>query len=101
MSQYQCLCLLCEIVEIIIKPSLLQDDICMLYTKLHQHHKLFEKVYGKWKVSVNYHLALHLPDVVVDYGPPHGYWCFGYERMNGVLADIPNSNRNIEIQILK
>ena len=96
-SQYQCLCLLCEIVEIIIKPSLLQDDIC---TKLYQHHKLFEKVYGKWKVSVNYHLALHLPDVVADYGPLHGYWCFGYERMNGVLADIPNSNRNIEIRIL-
>ena len=43
-SQYQCLCLLCEIVDIIIMPSLLQDDICMLYTKLHQHHKLFEKV---------------------------------------------------------
>ena len=78
----------------------MQDDICMLYTKFHQHHKLFEKVYGKWKVSVNYHLALHLPDVIADYGPPHGYWCFGYERMNGVLADIPNSNRNIEIQIL-
>ena len=54
----------------------------------------------KWEVSINYHTALHIPDVIADYGPPHGYWCFGYERLNGLLAEIPNSKVNIEPQIM-
>ena len=27
-------------------------------------------------------------------------WCFGYERLNGFLAGIPNSKVNIEPQIM-
>ena len=65
-----------------------------------KHHKIFETVYGKWQVSVNYHMALHIPEVIADYGPPQVYWCFFYERMNGMLSDISCNNRNIELQIL-
>ena len=39
-------------------------------------------------------------DVIEDYGPHHSYWCFGYERINGFLAGIPNSKVNIEPQIM-
>ena len=42
----------------------------------------------------------YIPDVIADYGPPHSYWCFGYERLNGLLAEIPNSKVNIEPQIM-
>lgn len=45
-------------------------------------------------------MALHIPDIIADYGPAHGYWCFSYERMNGILANTPNNNHNIEPQIL-
>ena len=55
----------------------------------------------KWEVTINCHMALHIADVVSDYGPPHVYWCFAYERMNGILTGTPNSNRNIEPQILR
>ena len=55
---------------------------------------------GKWHATINYHMALHIPDVIADYGPTHGYWCIAYERMNGMIADIPNSKHDIELQII-
>ena len=67
---------------------------------LQDHHQLFTKVYEKWEVTVNYHMILHLPDMISDLGPPHTFWCFGYERMNGILAGTPNSNRCIELEVM-
>ena len=51
-------------------------------------------------VTVNYHMALHMPEVILDYGPPHAFWCFAYERMNGILASTPTNNRGIENEVL-
>jgi len=42
-------------------------------------------------VSPNMHLALHLRSQILDYGPPSGFWCMPYERMNGLLTRIPAS----------
>ena len=46
-------------------------------------------------ITINYHMALHIPDIIADYGPSHGYWCFSYERMNGILKNI---KKNIELE---
>jgi len=64
------------------------------------HHKAFTAAYGKWSASINYHMALHVCDVITDYGPPHGYWCYAYERMNGYFSDIPDNRKNIESQLM-
>lgn len=39
-------------------------------------------------VFTNYYLLVH-----------RSFWCFPYERMNGILAGTPNSNRCIEIEV--
>ena len=44
-------------------------------------------------------MCLHIPDIILDYGPPHTFWCFAYERMNGMLAGTPNSNRCVELEV--
>ena len=59
-KSYECLCLLCEIVQLIVQPVITTDEIATLYRLLHNHHKLFKTTYGKWEVSVNYHMALHI-----------------------------------------
>lgn len=50
-------------------------------------------------VTVNYHMCLHIPDIISEFGPPNSNWCFAFERMNGVLAGTPNSNRSIELEV--
>ena len=54
---YKSLCLLCENVELIVKSLITRDEIASLYRLLNEHHKQFAKVYGKWEVKINYHMA--------------------------------------------
>lgn len=99
-DQYRCIVKLSEIVVIITSPILTQDQIAVLFRSLHDHHLRFQQLYGKWAVTVNYHMSLHLPDTILDLGPPQSFWCFAYERLNGFLAGTPNSHRNIEVDVL-
>eukprot|EP00112_Aurelia_sp_Birch-Aquarium-sp1_P000585 Seg1056.2 transcript_id=Seg1056.2/GoldUCD/mRNA.D3Y31 product="hypothetical protein" protein_id=Seg1056.2/GoldUCD/D3Y31 len=93
---FQCLRLLCEIVELCSKNRITEQDIHSLKLKLMKHHILFKSLYGKWHVTVNQHMALHLPETISKFGPCHGYWCFGSERLNGTLGALPSSGRSIE-----
>ena len=46
------------------------------------------------------HMACHLKDIMLDYGPVHGYWCFSFERYNGMLESMHKSWNNPEKQLL-
>lgn len=37
----------------------------------------------------------------MDYGPLHSFWCFAFERYNGMLGSMPNNIRSIESQLMK
>jgi len=43
---------------------------------------------------------MHLKDCFLDYGPTHGFWCFPFERYNGILGGYPTNNKNVEVQLL-
>ena len=91
-NSYKSIVLLCEIVTIVSLPIFTLQDVSELYRLLTEHHHLFCRVYGKWAVTINYHMSLHIPDIVMDLGPPHSFWCFSYERINGTLAGMSNRN---------
>ena len=63
--------------------------------------KKFEDLYGQEHCTPNMHLHLHLLDSLLDYGPAHGFWCFPFERFNGVLGAYHTNNKAIESQIMK
>lgn len=94
------LCLLCNIVTIICQPVLTENNLTCLYWLLHDHHRAYYQLYGKFRVTVNYHMALHMPEVILDYGPSHAFWCFACKWMNGILASTPTNNRGIENDVL-
>jgi hypothetical protein len=48
--------------------------------------KIIEEIYGPEKISPNLHLCLHIFECALDYGPLHSFWCFSFERMNGLLG---------------
>ncbi len=48
--------------------------------------ELIEEKYGRNKITPNLHLSLHLSDCSYDYGPQYAFWCFSFERMNGILG---------------
>ena len=63
--------------------------------------KEFEKLYGPRCCTPNMHLHLHLRDCVLDYGPVYSFWCFAFERYNGMLGFYPTNSRQIEPQMMR
>jgi len=49
---------------------------------------LVEENYGPEKVTPNLHLCLHIKECCEDYGPLYSFWCFSFERMNGILGKL-------------
>jgi hypothetical protein len=52
--------------------------------------KLIEEHYGPEFITPNIHLSLHLTECCQDYGPLYSFWCFSFERMNGILGKFSN-----------
>ena len=66
-----------------------------------KHHKLYARVLGKYAVSVNCHMALHIPELIQNWGPPISSWCFPYERHIGLLGDTNTSGKTVEEEIFR
>ena len=47
------------------------------------------------------HLRCHLMECIEEYGPVYSFWCFGFERYNGILSSTCFNNRSIEIQLMR
>ena len=62
--------------------------------------QLIEKHYGPHLISSNIHLSLHIKQCCLDYGPSYAYWCYSFERMNGLLGTYPTSNQSIEPELM-
>ena len=63
--------------------------------------KAFQELYGPEACTANMHLHIHLKDSVLDYGPPQAFWCYAFERFNGVLGSIHTNRRSIESQLME
>ena len=47
------------------------------------------------------HMHGHLKEVLIDFGPVQEFWCYSFERFNGVLGNQPTNNRSVEPQLLQ
>lgn len=83
------------------KRVLTDNDIELGDRHLMEFCKIFEELYGKELVTPNMHLHGHLKECLLDYGPFHSFWCFSFERFNGILGSFHTNNRSIEIQLMR
>ncbi|XP_065892408.1 uncharacterized protein [Dysidea avara] len=74
---------------------------CQANAYLTEFCKQVELLYGKYSCTPNLHLSLHLEDCLLDYGPVHAFWCFVFERCNGLLGRYHTNNERIESQIMR
>lgn len=38
---------------------------------------------------------------MLDHGAAASFWCFSFERFNGILGSTPTNNRSLELQIMR
>jgi len=74
-----CSLLTCRIINI--------DMLSQTHDRLLQVALLIEENYGQEFITPNIHLSLHITDCCEDYGPLYSFWCYSFERMNGLLGN--------------
>ena len=72
--------------KILTSHQLEKNELNEAFTKLLAMNKLIEMKYGQERISPNLHLCLHICECALDYGPLSSFWCFSFERMNGILG---------------
>jgi hypothetical protein len=87
--------------EYICKPVLTEEDITKADLMLLKFCRKFQTLYGNLAITPNMHLHCHLKDVILDYGPIHSFWCFSFERYNGIVGSITTNNRSVELQLMR
>jgi hypothetical protein len=55
-----------------------------------------KELFPSYKFRPNHHMAFHIYDYLLMYGPVHSWWCFPFERMIGMLQRIPNNGIDCE-----
>lgn len=81
--------------------TLKKSDLETAHSYLKQFCIKFIDIYGYEHFTPNMHMHMHLKDCCYDYGSIYGFWCFAFERCNGILGSFQTNNRNIESQIMK
>ena len=82
--------------RVIKKSDLASADLLLL-----NYCKRFQDLYGEEHCTMNLHLHLHLQEVFLDFGPSHAFWCYPFERYNGILGSFPTNNKAIEAQLMR
>ena len=83
---------------LICQPLTTNADIDKADRLLLEFCKGFEALYGSKYCTINLHLHCHIAECLRDYGPAHATWCFGFERFNGILGQMPNNKRTLQIE---
>ena len=100
-NHFQCWLMFVRACSILVSRTISKTSVDAADQYLVQFCKVFETLYGAKHCTVNMHLHLHLKEIVLDYGPVYSFWCFSFERMNGILGDYFTNNQNIEVQFMK
>jgi hypothetical protein len=72
--------------KILTGRELQKTELNEAFIRLFDMNKLIEQKYGQEKISPNLHLCLHICECALDYGPLSSFWCYSFERMNGILG---------------
>ena len=61
----------------------------------------FETIFGEACVTPNMHLHGHLRKCIEDVGPVFFFWCYSFERYNGILESFKKNWHSPEIQVIE
>jgi hypothetical protein len=71
---------------ILVRRIVTLENLTAAHNHLIKLLELIELNYGENLITPNLHLSLHLGECCEDYGPLYSFWCFSFERMNGILG---------------
>ena len=97
----QCWLLFVRATFILSKRIITNEEVKTADLYLLHFCKKFEQLYPKTSFTPNLHLHMHLCDVFLNFGPAHSFWCFSFERFNGLLGSFTTNKKAIEVQVMR
>ena len=73
------------------KLAVTKQEILNAHDLMVEFCTTFQQLYGTGACTPNLHMACHLKDSMLDYGPLPAFWCFSFERYNGILEGVCKS----------
>lgn len=98
---YNCWHLFVKACYCLCRRSLSSSQVSEGDTYLMEFCRSFAELYGSEHCTLNMHLHGHLAECIRDYGPVYSFWCFAFERMNGILGSYHVNNHHISIQLTR
>ena len=101
LNHYRCWMLFVKSCWFLCRRSITVDELDDGDSALLEFCKMFVQIYGSSHCTMNMHLHGHIKECIEDFGPVYSFWCFSFERLNGILGSYHTNNRNISVQIMK
>ena len=83
------------------QPVISKTDLDIADGLILKFCKAVESLYGKYVITPNMHLHNHLKEVILDHGPVTSFWCFSFERFNGIMGSTTTNKRSVELQLMR
>ena len=90
-DHYECWCYFVEACQLICQPVITKTGVAKAHDLIISFCSTYEQLYGKENCTPNMHMACHLKEIIFDYGSIYGFWCFSFERYNGLLEGMKKS----------
>jgi hypothetical protein len=100
-EHYEMWCVFSSACSLICRPFIHQTELLKADELILQFCNTFENVFTKKDVTPNMHLHAHLRECVEYVGPVYSFWCFSFERYNGLLESFKKNWHAPELQIME
>lgn len=100
-EHYEMWCLFSKSCSLLCRPFIHKTELATADELMIEFCIRFERIFGEACVTPNMHLHGHLRKCIEDVGPVYSFWCFSFERYNGILESFKKNWNAPEIQIIE
>lgn len=77
--------LLCSAIAIATSRTTSEPNSKQFLLHMTQYRQELARLFPRYTCVPNHHMAFHITELLLMYGPVHGWWTFPFERMIGTL----------------
>ena len=100
LEDYTLWCIFSKACSLLCRPYIHERDVEKADELLLGFCSGFERRYGQESCTPNLHMHCHLKECILDAGPLYAFWCFSFERYNGILEKMKKSWYAPELQLI-
>ena len=87
--------------KLLINTSISMNEAKQAHDLLLLFCNTFQNLLGADHCTPNMHMHLHILSCIENHGPIYGFWCYSFERFNGIMGNFHTNNHALTITLMK